>query len=52
MRSSSLEWSGSTDFSGGRVAALRAVFASFNEPFGPIPAEITSITSNTDGMVA
>jgi DNA polymerase-3 subunit epsilon len=35
----------------GRVAGLRDVFASFNEPSGPIPAEVTALTGITAEMV-
>jgi DNA polymerase-3 subunit epsilon len=36
----------------GRIAGLKDVFSSFNEPSGPIPAEITALTAITDEMVA
>ncbi len=36
----------------GRVADLRDVFSSFNEPSGPIPFEVTALTGITDEMVA
>src|SRR5579871_4724431 len=38
-------------FTDGRIAGLRDVFASFNEPSGPIPAEITALTDITNEMV-
>jgi DNA polymerase III subunit epsilon len=36
----------------GRIAGLRDVFTSFNEPSGPIPAEVTALTGITAEMVA
>jgi DNA polymerase-3 subunit epsilon len=36
----------------GRIAGLRDVFTSFNEPSGPIPAEVTVLTGITAEMVA
>jgi DNA polymerase-3 subunit epsilon len=39
-------------FPDGQIAGLRDVFTSFNEPSGPIPAEITALTAITDEMVA
>lgn len=36
----------------GRIVGLRSVFSSFNEPSGPIPAEVTALTAITDEMVA
>jgi len=36
----------------GRIAGIRDVFSSFNEPSVPIPLEVTAITGITDGMVA
>jgi DNA polymerase-3 subunit epsilon len=36
----------------GRIAGLRDVFTSFNEPAGPIPPEVSALTGITDEMVA
>jgi DNA polymerase-3 subunit epsilon len=36
----------------GRIASLRDVYASFNEPSEPIPLEVTALTGITDEMVA
>src|ERR1700746_1582908 len=36
----------------GRIASLRDVYASFNEPAEPIPLEVTALTGITDEMVA
>ena len=36
----------------GRIAGLREVFTSFNEPSSPIPAEVTALTGITAEMVA
>jgi len=36
----------------GRIACLRDVFTSFNEPSGPVPAEVTALTGITNEMVA
>lgn len=36
----------------GRIVGVRDVFASFNEPSIPIPAEVTSLTGITDELVA
>ena len=36
----------------GRVAGLRDVFSSFNEPSEPIPLEVTALTGITNKMVA
>src|ERR1700692_731397 len=36
----------------GRIARLRDVYASFNEPSEPIPLEVTALTGITDDMVA
>ncbi|MCP2213979.1 3'-5' exonuclease [Bradyrhizobium diazoefficiens] len=36
----------------GRIVGVRDVFASFDEPSIPIPAEVTSLTGITDEMVA
>ena len=36
----------------GRIASLRDVYASFNEPSEPIPLEVTALTGITDDMVA
>src|SRR5260370_13121527 len=36
----------------GRIAGLRNVFPSFNEPSGPIPPEVSALTGITDEMVA
>jgi DNA polymerase III subunit epsilon len=36
----------------GRIAGLKDVFSSFNEPSTPIPFEITALTGITDEMVA
>jgi DNA polymerase III subunit epsilon len=36
----------------GRVVGVRGVFSSFNEPFIPIPTEVTVLTGITDEMVA
>jgi DNA polymerase III subunit epsilon len=36
----------------GRIASLRDVFSSFNEPSEPIPLEITALTGITNEMVA
>lgn len=36
----------------GRIAGLRDVFTSFNEPSGPIPPEVSALTGITDEMVA
>jgi DNA polymerase III subunit epsilon len=36
----------------GRIASLRDVYASFNEPSEPIPLEVTALTGITDKMVA
>jgi DNA polymerase III epsilon subunit-like protein len=36
----------------GRIAGLRDVFTSFNEPSGLIPAEVTALTGITAEMVA
>jgi DNA polymerase-3 subunit epsilon len=38
--------------SDGRIAGLRDVFSSFNEPSTPIPLEITALTGITNEMVA
>ena len=35
----------------GRVASVRDVFSSFNEPSIPIPTEVTALTGITDEMV-
>jgi DNA polymerase-3 subunit epsilon len=37
---------------GGRIAGLRDVFTSFNEPTAPISTEVTALTGITDEMVA
>src|SRR5689334_13395297 len=39
-------------FADGRVAGLRDVFSSFNEPSAPIPPEVTALTGITGEMVA
>jgi DNA polymerase-3 subunit epsilon len=36
----------------GRIAGLRDVFSSFNEPSAPIPPDVTALTGITDEMVA
>jgi DNA polymerase-3 subunit epsilon len=36
----------------GRIVGVRDVFSSFNEPFAPIPADVTGLTGITDEMVA
>jgi DNA polymerase III subunit epsilon len=36
----------------GRIAGVRDVFSSFNEPSVPIPLEVTALTGITDAMVA
>src|ERR1700751_2217298 len=36
----------------GRVAGLRDVFSSFNEPSNPIPPEVMALTGITNDMVA
>jgi len=36
----------------GRIAGLRNVFSSFNEPSEPIPMEVTALTGITNEMVA
>jgi DNA polymerase-3 subunit epsilon len=36
----------------GRIAGIRDVFSSFNEPFEPIPPEVTALTGITNDMVA
>jgi DNA polymerase-3 subunit epsilon len=36
----------------GRIASLRDVYTSFNEPSEPIPLEVTALTGVTDDMVA
>jgi DNA polymerase-3 subunit epsilon len=36
----------------GRIVGIRDIFASFNEPSIPIPAEVTSLTGISDEMVA
>jgi DNA polymerase-3 subunit epsilon len=36
----------------GRIAGLKDVFSSFNEPFEAIPLEVTALTGITDEMVA
>src|ERR1700737_79917 len=36
----------------GRIASLRDVYTSFNEPSEPIPLEVTALTGITDDMVA
>ncbi len=36
----------------GRIASLREVYTSFNEPSEPIPLEVTALTGITDDMVA
>jgi DNA polymerase-3 subunit epsilon len=36
----------------GRIAGIRDVFSSFNEPSVPIPLEVTALTGITDEMVA
>ena len=36
----------------GRIAGLRDVFSSFNEPSEPIPPEVTALTGITNEMVA
>lgn len=38
--------------SDGRIAGLRDVFSSFNEPSAPIPPEVTALTGITNEMVA
>ncbi|MET4524032.1 exonuclease domain-containing protein [Bradyrhizobium sp. JR18.2] len=36
----------------GRIVGVRDVFSAFNEPSGPISAEVTALTGITDEMVA
>jgi DNA polymerase-3 subunit epsilon len=36
----------------GRIAGIRDVFSSFNEPAQPIPLEVTALTGVTNEMVA
>jgi DNA polymerase III subunit epsilon len=36
----------------GRIVGVRDVFSTFNEPSGPVPAEVTALTGITDEMVA
>jgi DNA polymerase III subunit epsilon len=36
----------------GSVVGVRDVFSSFNEPFVPVPTEVTALTGITDEMVA
>jgi DNA polymerase III subunit epsilon len=36
----------------GRIAGLRGIFSSFNEPSEPIPLEVTALTGITNEMVA
>jgi DNA polymerase-3 subunit epsilon len=36
----------------GRIAGVRDIFSAFNEPTGPISAEVTALTGITDEMVA
>jgi len=36
----------------GRIAGIRDVFSSFNEPSEPIPLEVTALTGITNEMVA
>lgn len=38
--------------SDGRIVGVRDVFSAFNEPSGPISAEVTALTGITDEMVA
>jgi DNA polymerase-3 subunit epsilon len=35
----------------GRIVGLRDVFASFNEPSGPVPQEIVTLTGITDEII-
>src|SRR5215510_8731627 len=39
-------------FPDGRIAGLRDVFSSFNEPTAPIPPEVIALTGITNEMVA
>jgi DNA polymerase-3 subunit epsilon len=36
----------------GRIGCVRDIFTSFNEPSGPIPAEVTALTAIMDEMVS